>query len=168
MKAAPTLLIVLIVLLLSQGASAQVQAYAMATPGAYMQAGRTTVFAGWLGFEAPLLTVEERGFSFVSRVGVYYVDLEDDIQGFSVFVAGKKSFACGYTPSMYALIGGGLTYDIVDGYDPIDAAIKMEFGLDIYRSFGIGVGVDYIPDPLTDDKWFIYGSLDLTPVLCRW
>jgi len=60
-----------------------------------------------------------------------------------------------------------LIYQILEGYDSKDAALKVELGIDIYRSLSFGVGVDYIPDPISKDKYFLYGVLDLTPVICE-
>jgi hypothetical protein len=166
MRSIRLLIVLSLALAFGKTASAQIQAYGVATPGAYLKAGTETVVAGWAGFEAPLLTVEDRRFAAVTRFGACYVDLEDDIEGLSVFVAGRKSIACGYTPSMYVLVGGGVIFEILEGYDQADAALKLEFGVDVYRSLGIGVGVDYIPDPRTDDSWFVYGSVDLVPLFC--
>lgn len=166
MKNIKFLVVMIVALVSATSASAQITAYGVATPGAYLRAGTKTVFAGWAGFEAPLLTVQDRGFAAVTRFGAYYVDLQDDIEGLSVFVAGRKSIACGYTPSLYVLVGGGLIYEVLEGYDQTAAALKLEFGVDVYRSLGVGIGVDYIPDPRTDDSWFIYGSVDLVPLFC--
>jgi len=114
-------------------AGAQLDASPVIQPGAYLQNGQKTEFAGWIGFESSLLGVPDRGFSAVSRAGLFYVDIDDDIQGFSIFIAGKKNITCDYAPSIYGLIGGGLIYQILEGYDSKDAALKVELGIE-FRS----------------------------------
>ena len=79
---------------------------------------------------------------------------------------GKKVFACDYAPSYYLVMGGGLIYEVLEGYDSQDAALKLELGCDLYRGFGVSIGADYVPDPSTDDKWFVYTAFDLTPLVC--
>ena len=161
------LLISILFILLAADVSAQFDAHAVVSQGAYLQSGHETAAAGWAGFESTLLKVSDQGFAAVTRVGLYYVNSEEDVQGLSAFLLGKKSFRCDYLPSFYALAGGGFIYEILEGYDSQDAALKIEIGLDIYRRLGIGIGVDYIPDPATDDKWFLYGAINLTPPVCR-
>ena len=160
-------LALMLFILLAADVSAQFDAHVVVAQGAYLQSGHETVAAGWAGFESTLLKDSDQGFAAVSRFGLYYVNSEEDVQGLSVFLLGKKSLRCDYLPSMYALAGGGLIYEILEGYDSQDAALKIEIGVDIYRRLGFGIGVDYIPDPGTDDKWFLYGALDLTPPICK-
>ena len=160
------LLVLLVVFLLASSATAQVRTYARADIGAYLQNGRTTVLAGWVGFESPIVTTFDQAFTFSIRLGAFYVDLDHDLQGASVFFVGQKFIACDYMPSFYVAGGGGLIYEIREGYDSQDAALKLEIGCDIYRGFGVSIGTDYIPDPLTDDKFFVYGGLDLSPLIC--
>jgi len=148
-------------------ATAQLEANAMVAPGAFLQAGEKTVAAGWAGFESHLVRAPDQGFEAAVRFGLFYVDRENDTQGMSIFLVGRKSFSCDRSPSIHLVLGGGLIYSIVEGYDTKDAALKIELGFDLYKDFGLAIGTDYIPDPLTDDKWFVYGALNLTPLVCN-
>jgi hypothetical protein len=162
-----SLFVLVMIVLASTDVVAQLEVYPLVAPGAYVQNKRETVLAGWAGFESALVKAPDQGFSAVMRFGAFYVDLKDDIQGMSAFALGKKSFTCDYSPSISVVVGGGIIYEVAEGYDPVDAAFKIEFGWDLYRNLTISVGTDYIPDPVTDDKWFVYGALDLTPLVCR-
>ena len=167
MKITKLLIPLLALFFSSHNIHAQLSSHLVLAPGVYLQDNQNTEFAGWAGFESSLLRVPNQGFAAVSRIGFYYVDLDEDIQGFSVFILGKKQITCDYEPSVYGMIGGGLIYEILEGYDSKDAALKIEIGVDIYRNFSFGVGLDYIPDPVMDDKFFLYGVMDLTPILCE-
>ena len=162
-----SLFVLVLIVLASTDVVAQLEAHALVAPGAYMQSKRETVLAGWAGFESAPVKFPDQGFSAAMRFGLFYVDLKNDIEGMSAFVVGKKSLSCDYSPSVFIVVGGGLIWEIAEGYDPVDAALKIEIGCDLYRNLAIAIGTDYIPDPLTDDKWFVYGALDLTPLVCR-
>jgi hypothetical protein len=161
-----TLFSVIVCATVATGVSAQVEAYGVVEAGAYLQNHHETEIAGWAGLELPLVKAPDQGFCGAIRAGAFYVDLEPDLQGASVFLVGKKVFDCAYTPSYYLVMGGGLIYEVLEGNDSKDAALKFELGFDFYRGLAFGIGTDYIPDPLTDDRWFVYGTFDLTPLVC--
>jgi hypothetical protein len=154
-----------ITVVLCEVSFAQVPAYATVQAGAYMQSPNRAVSAGWVGFESPLIRVPDRGFAAVTRFGFYYVDLRDDVQGLSVFVASKKNFEIYSGESLYALLGGGLIYEVREGKDWKDAALKFELGWYARSSLSVGIGFDYVPYPTATDKWFVYGALSLAPRL---
>lgn len=119
----------------------------------------------WVGGETPLSSSVAGGYSIVGRAGVFYADTPDDIQGASGFMLYKKTLGLWNDVGLYAGIGGGGLYEITDGEDNLDAAWKLELGVDVYKNFGLALGADYVPIPNGHDQWNLYALLDLTPRL---
>lgn len=153
----------LALLLLCGTASAQFESYTMVDVGSYMKTHAKSAAAFRFQIEVPNYTDSASGITMGERTGIFYADTKDDIQGASVFFYAKKSVGLLGAVDLYALFGGGVLYEITDGNDPADGALKFELGGDIYKKLGFQFGADMIPVRGGEDEYFIYAGINLTP-----
>lgn len=157
------LTVLLALLLIGSTASAQFESYTMVDVGSYVKTHAKSAAAFRFQIEIPNYTDTTSGVTMGERTGIFYADTKDDIQGASVFFYAKKSVGLLGAVDLYALFGGGVLYEITDGNDPADAALKFELGGDIYKKLGFQVGADMVPIRGGEDEYFLYAGINLTP-----
>lgn len=155
-------LIFIVVLLIAAPVFAQVETYGMAGAGVLMQKGGHSAFAAFAGTNTPVIKISEKGFLTYNRTQVLYSDGlgDQEIQALSTYLINQKSL--GFL-GMYASLGSGLIYEIREGDDIQDLALKAEMGAVILWQIGLAGGIDYIPVAGGPDSYYIYGMLNLTP-----
>ena len=170
MKLKLLLLILLITVLPISFASAQVnilgvKSYGLTGVGTSFSVGAKPAFVKFTGLNTPFYTDTVTGWKSYIRT-IYYNINDDDVNeyaGVSFWEMNQKSLGVfAKELNWYGAFGVGV-FDDPDANESILFAIKLETGLDIYKKFGLGLGIDLLPAKDKGDKLLAYFLIDYFP-----
>ena len=138
-----------------------IKSYGISGMGSSFSAGSKPVAINFYGLNTSLYTAD--GWKFYVRTLYNEVnsEKENEYQGGSVWEMNQKSLGLfGGFLDWYAAFGLG-AFD--DPEESIRFAVKLETGVDVYKKFGLALGIDYMSIDEKSDRMLVYCSADYFP-----
>lgn len=158
-------ILALALIMVAGSAFSQFEANTIGSGGCFWDNAGKPHFGMFTGLESNLGLISDstKGYDVVLRTGYFYSRLDPTYQGLSAFTVVKKSVGIWNKADWFVGLGAGTLYQIKDGSDVTDAALKLETGMTIYKNLSVFLGADYIPLPSGKDPLFAYLGFDLSP-----